>query len=217
MKPLDTIKIGCILLLFLGVGCQSTPSSKPSSKPSEADRLLALHVPIVMQSSVVSQEPWSIDGQSFMTAHSIEISTMGGNTRESDKGYGGTVFERMKGDFYNLFESDANALMESLFGPRSTENSNSSKCLLQIEIGRVHSKIPLMGFSKAQFDIEIRFQISRIVGGQTRAYQTTINSHFESSAGSTLSAHAAAHKRATMAINKAFNDAQKELRQKLLE
>ena len=132
-------------------------------------------------------------------------------------GGAGGLNDRMKGDFYELFNKNTRSLMSSLFGETGENANNVDGYILQVQIGQVYSKMAWMAFNDAEFEIEIEFKLIKKVGAEQKTISVVTKNKVTSKMGTSYSFYDNAHTRATEAINQAFVKAQKELDLKLKE
>ncbi len=187
-------------ILFLPILFSACTSERMASRT---------HHSFKMESKLVSNRPWTIDTDSFEDARVLEIFPIG---------HKGERLERMRADFYDVFLQNSKNLMTSLFGREQEENSASADhpLVLRVTIEDVHYKAKMMLFTKAAFEISIRFEVIEVKNGQpVTLAEVVCHDREESGAGTGPTYHRKAHERANLAINRTFSKAQKELYDKL--
>lgn len=179
------------------------------------EELNASHASTAFDGKMVSDMPWSIDQDSFFIAHRIEIFPSGGKEQ-----YDNWV-SRGVANFYPTFLENSEAMMESLFGSKSSGDKGEmitlSVEILSIECGWNLSGIDyVVGRSDTPYSIKLRFSLTKRETGKLLA-QATTEGNKVSKNGNAYQNRARSHERANEAINMAFKSARELLQNQLID
>lgn len=186
----NILSILTIVLVSLCSGCCT----------SSLKELNASHVSTSFSNKIIKPISWSIDRSSFISSQSIEVLPFGGDDASQD------TKDRPKGDFFPIFEKNAVALMESLFGNESADLPlGQASYILKIKVGKIESKVALLAWQEAQNTITLEFTLLEFKEGKERVVTTfEVSSTAVGPQGTGCNFHDKAHERANRAINEAF-------------
>lgn len=173
-----------ILVLVLLSGC---------SYPVYED-MQATHYSASFQPRVISQLKWHVNEESFFIAHKIEI----------------FPYIHKYADFYSVFKSNSDALMESLFGAASTSSDpERGVMILSVEVLSIQTVGGYIRFDEASFSAKIKFTLSeQIKDKESTIAEVIVHKEEKGITGGAGTFGMMAHDRANKVINSAFLSAQ---------